>query len=89
MADAWGTSWGGAWAESWLVPALLDISDTDILQKPVNCVLHGDQVIKDRYRISEVRPQNRRENTTVSRSGVKSLGGKPGFTVKTSSRGYD
>lgn len=73
----------------WRDVPLLDITDTDILQKPVNCVLHGDQVIRDRYRINDVRANNRRENVTVTRSGARKLGGGTGFTVRTDHRGYD
>lgn len=60
-----------------------DITDTDILQKPVDYALMGEQRIKRRYRINEVHPPNVRTAAgPVTRSGVKALGGKSGFTVK-------
>jgi hypothetical protein len=65
------------------------ITSTDLLQKPVNCVLAGEQSIKDRYREWDVPAAGRTERTAVSRSAVKSFGGKPSFTTKTGPRGYD
>lgn len=65
------------------------ITDTDILQKPVNCVLAGEQTIKDRYREWDVPAARRTVRTTMTRSGVRSLGGGTGFTTRTDKRGYD
>lgn len=66
------------------------ITDTDILQKPVNCVLAGQQPYKFSGREYEIHPSNRREQGRVNRSGVARLrGSRPSFTTKTSSRGYD
>lgn len=65
------------------------VTDTDILQLPVDCVLAGEQTIKDRYREWDVPAAKRTERMTVSRSGVRSLGGGTGFTTKTGPRGYD
>ena len=60
------------------------ISDTDILQKPVNVVLHGTQPVKDRYREFELRQPNIRITPVVTRGGVRNLGNtRPqSFTVK-------
>lgn len=67
----------------WVGGSIRDIVDTDILQKPVDYALMGEQVIKDRYRINEVHAPNvRTGDVTVTRSGVKRLGGKSGFTTR-------
>lgn len=89
MADSWGVSWGSAWGESWRTRATLDITDTDILQKPVDCVLAGQVPYKDKYREWDLKAPNRKETGKVIRSSVRSLGGKPGYTVRTDKRGYD
>ena len=73
----------------WRDAVLLDITDTDILHKPVDYVLHGDQVIRDRYRTADVRAPNLRGSTRVTRSGPRKLGGSTGFTTRTDNRGYD
>jgi hypothetical protein len=67
----------------------LSITDTDILHKPVDYVLAGQQPIKDRYREWNVPQAKRTERTTVTRSGPRRLGGGTGFTVRTDKRGYD
>ena len=90
MADAWGVSWGGAWGESWRAAAALDITDTDILQKPIDCVLAGEVPFKDRYREFELRTPNRKANPRVTTGGARKLGGAaPSFRVRTDKRGYD
>lgn len=67
-----------------------EITDTDILQKPVDVVLAGQQRITDRYREFDLRAPNRRQRVTVSTRGMRRLnGGTPSFTVKTGKRGYD
>lgn len=90
MASAWGLSWGQSWGNSWgAVSGITTVTDTDILQKPVDYVMHGDQVIRDRYRTADVRAPNLRGSTRVTRSGPRKLGGSTGFTTRTDNRGYD
>lgn len=90
MADAWGLAWGTSWGGSWGLFGFREITDTDILQKPVNYALAGEQRIKDRGREWDIRAANRKESPRVMRSGARKLGGEaPSFTVKTGNRGYD
>lgn len=72
------------------VPAEQTITDTDILQKPVDYALAGKQLVKDRYREFDVRPPNYREKTAVRRTVVRRLeGAAPSFTVTSNRKGYD
>lgn len=67
------------------------VTDTDVLQKPINCVLAGQQRMFDR--VNEWIVNDKR--TTLKRVGSHSAVGKlsrgpaPSFTVKTNNRGYD
>lgn len=66
------------------------ITDTDILHKPVDYALAGEQRIKDRYREWDIPAARRTERVSVKRSGARRLGGeRPSFTVRTDKRGYD
>jgi hypothetical protein len=66
------------------------ITDTEILQLPINCVLAGQQPYKERGREYEIRPRNLKSRPHTMRSGVRALkGGRPSFTVTTNNRGYD
>ena len=67
------------------------VTDMDVLQLPVNCVLAGQQRIFDRYNewiINRRRTQMKRVGSH-SRAGKISKGPKPSFSVKTDKRGYD
>lgn len=71
-------------------PAEQTITDTDILNLPVDYALAGKQLVKDRYREFDIRPPNYREKTAVRRAGVRRLeGGTPSFTVTSNRKGYD
>ena len=52
-----------------------EIASTAVLQKPVNCVMAGDQLIIDRYREWSVPAANRTESKSVLRSRVGRVGG--------------
>lgn len=66
------------------------LTDTTILQKPIDCVLAGQQPYKYRDSEYEIPAYRRTHKTAVSKTGVARLrGGAPSFTSKTSSRGYD
>ena len=68
----------------------LPITDTDKLQKPVDYALAGKQLIKDGYREFDIRPMDLINATIASRTQpVRLGGGKPSFTVKTGTRGFD
>lgn len=57
------------------------ITDTDILLLPVDCVLAGQQTIKDRYRTWEIPAYKRTEKFAGTRSGVGEIsnyGGRKG-----------
>jgi hypothetical protein len=69
---------------------LLGITDTDILQKPVNVVMAGDVPIKDRWREFDIRPLDLKSKPVATGSPTRRLrGDKPSFTVKTDKKGYD
>lgn len=67
-----------------------DITDTDILQKPIDCVLAGQHLIKDRFREAEIRAPMTRLKTVMS-AGLRARlrGPVPSFSVTTNKRGYD
>lgn len=66
------------------------VTSTTILQLPINAVLAGEQLFRDRYKTSEIFPTNRREKTRASGSGVSRLSPeKPSFIVKSTAKGYD
>lgn len=65
------------------------ITDTEVLQLPVDCILAGQQHYKQSGREYEIHPRNQREFSRGSRSRVRALrGGKPSFTTTTNKRGY-
>ena len=67
-----------------------DVTDTNHLQLPVDCVLAGDQPYNDRGREYDIRPMNATEKTWGKHSSVRALGGgRPSFTTTTGKRGYD
>lgn len=71
-------------------PAADNITDTDILQKPVNVMMAGDLPIKGSGREWDLRPLGLRENTKVSAGQTRRLkGDKPSFKIRTDKRGYD
>ncbi len=64
------------------------VSSTVYIQKPVDCALAGDQLIKDRYREWDIPPQKKTFTPHTNRSGVKNIGGgKSSFTSRTESWG--
>jgi hypothetical protein len=66
------------------------LTDTDILQLPVDCVLAGQQPFTERGRTFEGGPQRMTRRTLGTHSSVRNLSGaRPSFTIKTGSRGYD
>lgn len=66
------------------------VTDTDILQKPVNVVMAGDVPIKDRWREFDIRPLDLKTKPVATGSPTRRLrGDKPSFTVKTDKKGYD
>ena len=66
------------------------ITDTEVLKLPVNCVLAGQQPIKDRYREWDVPTARRTEKGSMMRSRRGLIGGeKPSFTTRTDHRGYN
>lgn len=66
------------------------ITDTEVIQLPINCVLAGQQPYKFGGREWEIPAYRRSDKTAVTRSGVAKLrGAKPSFTVTTNNRGYD
>lgn len=78
------------WSGTHVETSLDDITDTDILQKPINVVLAGDMPIKGSGREYDLRPLNFKSVTTVSSTPARRLkGGKPSFTVKTDTKGYN
>jgi hypothetical protein len=69
---------------------VLTITDTDILQKPIDAVLAGQQKIKDRYREYELHAPRLRTRASGTHTGVGRLkGDKPSFKVTTTKKGYD
>lgn len=88
--SAWGNSWGLSWADSWGSTGYLLITDTDILQKPINCVLAGEVPFKDRWREYQIPAKYTTNKTVVKSSGARRLKGPaPSFTTRTGSKGYD
>lgn len=70
--------------------ALGSITDTEVLQKPVDFALAGEQLIKDRYREYEIPAYKRTETVRVKTGGARMLSKqKSSFTTRTGSRGYD
>ena len=67
------------------------VTDTFVLQLPINCVLAGQQPYEFSYRESMIpRGVRQTQRSDTNRSSVRLLeGGKPGFTVTTNNRGYD
>lgn len=69
---------------------LTTITDTEVLQLPVDCVLAGQQVEYRRRRTFEPSRGRGGERVRVAAGARGRLGGPgPGFTVRTDSRGYD
>lgn len=65
------------------------ICDTAALQVPINCILAGQQLFRDRYRSNEITIRRLEQKTQARRSGVDRLkGGRPSFTTRTDSKGY-
>lgn len=88
-SNASGSTYVDSLVTAAIAPAHV-IIDTDILQKPVDCVLAGDQLIKDRYREWTVPGAKTVERPMVSATPRRRLTGQaPSFTVKTDKRGYD
>ena len=68
----------------------LHATDTAVLQLPINCVLAGQQLIKDRYRENDLFNPNLKTDVIVTRSRAGLLGTKrPSFTIRTDKKGYD
>lgn len=71
-------------------PTHLDITDTDILQLPVDAVLAGQQPIIDRYREFDIRPRNERQQVRSRTAGARRLDGDPpSFTTTSNKKGYE
>ena len=70
--------------------ALTSITDTEVLHKPVDFALAGEQLIKDRYREYSIPPDKRTETARVKTAGSRMLSRqRSNFTTRTDSRGYD
>ncbi len=68
------------------------ITDTNILQKPVDFVLADQQWqwLKDRFRIFDIRPKREHREIRGRRSELRKLKGpRPSFTVDTNKKGHD
>lgn len=66
------------------------ITDTDRIPLPINCVMAGNQPLKVGKTVIEVNMPDVRSKTMVSTGGPQQLSKeKSTFTVKTSTRGYD
>ena len=71
-------------------PSVQDITDTDILQLPVDVVLAGQQPYEFRYREYEIRSASPRARVKVIATSSRRLGGAaPSFETKIGKRGYD
>lgn len=64
------------------------ITDTDILHKPVDFFLAGQDKYKDRYRTKEGSAKEI-SRKIFARPGGRLSGGKSTFTTRTDKRGYD
>jgi hypothetical protein len=70
--------------------ALLRMTSTEVIQKPVDYVVEWMVPIKDRGIEFEIHSANTRELSTGNmRSEVRRHGKPPSFTTKTSKKGYD
>lgn len=68
----------------------LTITDTEVLQLPVDCVLVGEQPFRETGRTVELAPSRRTETPSLMQSSVRRLSGdRPSFTITISKRGYD
>lgn len=66
------------------------LTDTTVIHKPVDYQLAGEPPYKDRGITYELAPKKTTFKTFATRSGaVKLSGGRPSFTTRTDSRGYD
>jgi hypothetical protein len=66
------------------------VSDTDVLQLPINCILAGQQHYKHRERTWDIPPHRVTEEVTARGSSTRRLRGEaPTFTTRTGKRGYD
>ncbi len=65
------------------------VTDTDILERPVNVVMAGDVPIKDRWREYDIRPANFKTREVASTSKARRLSGPGSVTTRTDKRGYD
>lgn len=66
-----------------------NITSTEVMQLPVNCVLAEDALFRERIRTFERMPGRGGTRVRARKSRVMSLGAKSTFTVKTSKRGFD
>jgi hypothetical protein len=67
-----------------------DITSTDVIHKPVNCVLAGEQPYKERGRTWDIPPARTTAKPIATGSSVRRMRGPaPTFTTRTGKRGYD
>lgn len=95
MANAWGNSWGGdtgSWLATWASEADLTVTDTDILQLPIDAQLHDRPLLWKRrssvFGGGAVSVRTQPGQTMSNRPG-RIRGGRPEFTVRTSKKGFD
>lgn len=69
---------------------LFALTDTTVIEKPIDCVLMGQQDMEVSRRVAEEFPQNLQASIAVEPAAPVRLSEKePSFTVTTNSRGYD
>lgn len=72
------------------IPGIETLTDTTILQKPINCVLAGQQEYEQGgYDIEEVAPNYNADVKFAYGGGGRISGTDPVFTTKTGNKGYD
>lgn len=71
-------------------PSQHTVTDTDLLQKPVNCILAGQQDYKFSEREWDVRLPNVKTKATLEGGIARRLSkSPPEFTTTTNNKGYD
>lgn len=69
--------------------AALFMTSREILQDVVDCVLAGQQPLKDRGIEYDIRPADVKTNTVMNKSGRMRRGPAPSFSVTTNKKGHD
>lgn len=86
--NSWGDSWGSSWGNSWSAVETRILTDTLIMQKPVDYFMPGLPQYRDTFRTRDVLPGKGGERTAASHGGSL-RGPKPSFAVRTDNKGYD